>query len=628
MSNQSGPDTLQRQVEDRQRPLDQREVQILPLTHKLAERGGSPLALRNKVSQAGRAQPCPPILRSMPDTVLHSKSALSASSSQADSHWFLYEPNPSLASSPKRGSEALIRAYNGQRGSQQQDLLDSARTLSRFGSVFGDAQSVLSGGTSMSGTAATNKDQNALEAQINLLQQRFGAAEQKRAAERLIKLANRDDNVLPTVINGNGIPRLMTMLHGPDRDCRELAVQLLSMISRYPDHRGDITAHDFVGAVANLLQDAGGDTARAAALLLRNCASDHRLKVQVASTGGVCALVRLLLDGDAKAAPACAAALLSLCRGPEPVRKAAVEAGAVPALIRVMKENWVQVSRPAAQALQTLCERHGVESIDLHKAMAEEAADVLLDLIRVGPLPCQEAAAAALRALSRHRHARQHILSAQSAIPLVDLIRAGTAPGQLAAAGTIRALAKGEELAIAALLHMQTGEAVAEWALVAEDAAAQESAAVTLLSLAQGSHNHQSLIRARCMRALMTLLERCTSIKGKLAAARAIANLAAHPQGRAQLQGQWDLNLLNADSRTAAIVLRLIWNLAGDEAAAAHLLSVGVANGLLHVLLGCSTSGRFDAVVEVLNRLAACSASTASQLAQISEVYIAEMKTP
>lgn len=98
-------------------------------------------------------------MRSMPDTVLHSKSALSASSSQADSNWFLYEPNPSLDSGPGGSSETLIRAYKGQLGSQHQDLLDSARTLSRFGSAFGDAQSVISGGTSISG-AGSNKDQN------------------------------------------------------------------------------------------------------------------------------------------------------------------------------------------------------------------------------------------------------------------------------------------------------------------------------------------------------------------------------------------------------------------------------------------------------------------------------------
>lgn len=60
---------------------------------------------------------------------------------------------------------------------------------------------------------------------------------------------------------------------------------------------------------------------------------------------------------------------------------------------------------------------------------------------------------------------------------------------------------------------------------------------------------------------------------------------------------------------------------AGDEAAAAHLLSTGITEALLHVLMVCSSAGRFDAVVEVLNRLAACSPYTAAQLCLISEKY-------
>ena len=55
-------------------------------------------------------------------------------------------------------------------------------------------------------------------------------------------------------------------------------------------------------------------------------------------------------------------------------------------------------------------------------------------------------------------------------------------------------------MAICALLRLQTGEAVVEWALGATAAAAQTSAAMTLLSLAQGFDNYHTLIVAGCMR--------------------------------------------------------------------------------------------------------------------------------
>lgn len=85
--------------------------------------------------------------------------ALSAASSQADSQWFLFEAIPSLDSGPEGSSETLIRAFKGEHGSRIQDT-SQARTPSRYGSIFGDAQSVLSSGTSASGTAASKQQQN------------------------------------------------------------------------------------------------------------------------------------------------------------------------------------------------------------------------------------------------------------------------------------------------------------------------------------------------------------------------------------------------------------------------------------------------------------------------------------
>lgn len=47
--------------------------------------------------------------------------------------------------------------------------------------------------------------------------------------------------------------------------------------------------------------------------------------------------------------------------------------------------------------MQVLFEQHGMEALHLPPSKAEEAADVLLDLVRVGTHRCQEAAASTLR---------------------------------------------------------------------------------------------------------------------------------------------------------------------------------------------------------------------------------------